>query len=97
MVVMFEEHPVWVPHLQPVGHDDNAGVLKCTKEFFSCPFLFLPVILLLELMGKENQGQRQVETSQTNVCSHSYSIPFFRDDIEAVSINKPTGPGTQWE
>lgn len=54
---MFEKHSVWVPHLQPVGHDDNAGVLKCTEEFFCCPFLFLPVILLLELLDKEKKKQ----------------------------------------
>lgn len=58
MFLMFEKHPVWVPHLQPVGHDDNTGVLKCTEEFFSCPFLFLPVILLLELMDKEKRNKR---------------------------------------
>lgn len=57
MFLMFEKHPVWVAHLQPVGHDDNAGVLKCTEEFFSCPFLFLPVILLLELMDKEKRNK----------------------------------------
>ena len=46
-----------MPHLQPVGHYDNAGVLKCTEEFFSCPFLFLPVILFLELIDKEKKKQ----------------------------------------
>lgn len=65
MVVMFEEPPVWVPHLQPVGHDDNAGVLECTEEFFSCPFLFLSVILLLELMDEEKKKQRKIESQVT--------------------------------
>lgn len=43
-------------HLQPVGHDDNAGVLQGTKQFFGCPFLLLPVILLLDLWKKTKKN-----------------------------------------